>query len=51
MEMGIAASITWPTFSPEYAEATVKIAQNTTPQRIERGVSSGTFASAGTMGW
>jgi hypothetical protein len=32
MEMGIAASITWPTFSPEYAEATVKITHNTMPQ-------------------
>jgi hypothetical protein len=50
MEMGIAASITCPTFKPEYAEAMVKITQSTTPHRIDRGVSSGTFASVRTTG-
>ena len=50
MEMGIAASITCPTFKPEYAEATVKITQNATPQTIDLSVNSGVFASAGMMG-
>src|ERR1035438_1881189 len=35
IEMGIAASITCPTFSPEYAEATVNTTQRKTPQPIE----------------
>jgi len=50
IEIGIAGSITWPTFSPEYAAATVKITQNTTPQPTDRNVSSGSFASAPTTG-
>ena len=48
--MGIAASITWPTLRPEYAEATVKMTQKVMPQSIDLGVSSGGAASAGTMG-
>ena len=50
MEIGIAASMPWPTFSVEYAEATVKITQNKTPQRTARSVISGTFVSVGTIG-
>ena len=48
--MGIAASITCPTFSPEYAEATVNTTQRKTPQPIERGVSSAVLSKAGTGG-
>ncbi len=50
IEIGIAASITCPTFRPEYAEATVKMTQRRRPQPTERTVSSGTRASAGTTG-
>ena len=49
--MGMAASIPWPTFSPEYAEATEKITQSTTPQKIDRNVNSGSSTAAGMMGW
>ncbi len=48
--MGMAASITWPTFRPEYAEATVKITHRNSPQPTERAVSSGNAAEAGTSG-
>src|SRR5208283_4131810 len=51
IEIGIADSITCPTFSPEYAAATVKITQRNTPQNTDRNVSSGSFASAATIGW
>jgi hypothetical protein len=47
----MAASIPWPTFSPEYAEATEKITQSTTPQKIDLNVSSGSLAAAGMRGW
>jgi hypothetical protein len=50
MEMGIAASIPCPTLRVEYADATVKITQNRTPQKIEREVTSGKLAEAGTIG-
>src|SRR5512147_22036 len=50
MEIGIAASITWPTFRPEYAEAMVKTTHSTSPQPTERNVVSGTRAAAGTTG-
>ena len=50
IEIGIAASITWPTFSPEYAEATVNTTQKNTPQPTDRHVSSGGVCSAGTTG-
>ena len=36
IEIGIAASITCPTFSPEYADATVKMTQKRSPQTSER---------------
>jgi hypothetical protein len=48
--IGIAASMTWPTFRPEYAEATVKITQKNSPQPIDTPVASGSFALAGTIG-
>src|SRR5580765_4142797 len=48
--MGIAASMTWPTFRPEYADAAVKIAQRKRPQITERGDASGRFAEGGTTG-
>src|SRR5450432_735809 len=51
MEMGIAASITCPTFRPEYAEATVNTTHRKTPHPIERGVSSSRFSEAATGGW
>jgi hypothetical protein len=41
IEIGMAASITCPTFSPEYAEATVKMMQRKNPQRMARHVVSG----------
>ena len=47
IEMGIAASIPWPTFSAEYAEATEKITQNSTPQKTARSVSSASFECCG----
>ena len=50
MEMGIAASITCPTFKPEYAEAMVKITHRKSPHPTDRGVSSGRTAAAGTSG-
>ena len=46
----MAASITCPTFRPEYAEATVKMTQRNSPHPTERGVSSGTTSRAGTSG-
>ncbi len=48
--MGIAASITCPTFSPEYAEATVKMTHRNSPHPTDRAVSSGSVAEAGTGG-
>jgi hypothetical protein len=51
IEIGIDASITWPTLSPEYAEATVKITQSSTPQPTERPVTSSGAAVARTTGW
>src|SRR5271157_4031437 len=51
MEMGIADSMTWPTFSPEYAEATVKTMHSSRPHATDRGVSSGRIVEAGTTGW
>jgi len=50
IEIGMADSMTWPTFNPEYAEATVKIMQSAMPQAMDRGVSSGICADAGTIG-
>ncbi len=50
IEIGIAASITCPTFSPEYAEATVKMTHRNRPQPIERAVASGRDADGGTTG-
>ena len=49
--MGIAASITCPTFSPEYAEAMVKTTHKKMPHPMERGVSSAIVSEAGTGGW
>jgi hypothetical protein len=50
MEIGMAASITCPTFSPEYADATVKMTQSSSPHSIDRHVVSGIDDAAGTMG-
>ena len=50
IEIGMAASITCPTFKPEYAEATLNMMHSSTPQPTERQVSSGTVAPAGTIG-
>ena len=50
IEIGIAASMTWPTFRPEYAEATVKTTQKKRPQKSDRPVTSGGVFSAGTSG-
>jgi hypothetical protein len=50
MEIGIAASIPWPTFNAEYAEATEKTMQNNTPQKTARIVSSGRVTSAAMRG-
>lgn len=50
MEIGIAASITWPTFSPEYADATVNTTHNNRPHPTDRGVSSSTTVDAGIGG-
>ena len=50
MEMGMAASITWPTLRPEYAAATVKSTQSKRPQPIERPEASSTLLAAGTIG-
>src|SRR5689334_1999507 len=50
IEIGIAASMTWPTFSPEYAEAAVKIAHRKRPHQTERAVASGGAEVAGTTG-
>ena len=46
----MAASITCPTFSPEYADATVKMTQSSSPQSTDRHVVSGTAAAGGTIG-
>jgi hypothetical protein len=51
MEIGIAASITCPTFNPEYADATVKTTHRNSPHPTDREVSSATAADAGTSGW
>jgi len=51
MEIGTAASITCPTFSPEYAEATVNTMHRKTPQPIDRALSSADFSEAATGGW
>ena len=51
IEIGIAASMTCPTFSPEYADATVKMTPKTTPQPIDRHVACGGSDAALTMGW
>jgi hypothetical protein len=50
MEIGIADSITCPTFSPEYAEATVKIMQRNNPHPTDLHVSSGSTSPASTRG-
>jgi hypothetical protein len=50
MAIGIAASMTWPTLRPEYADAIVKITQKKRPQPIEVRVASGSAALAGTIG-
>src|SRR5262245_10954469 len=50
MAIGIAASMTWPTLSPEYADAIVKITQKRRPQPIDTPVASGSAAFAGTIG-
>ena len=50
MDIGIAASITCPTFSPEYADATVKTTHKSRPHPTDRGVSSGRTVDAGTIG-
>jgi hypothetical protein len=50
IEIGIAASMTWPTLSPEYAEATVKRTQKKSPQNNETPVASGNLVPAGTIG-
>ena len=46
----MAASITCPTFSPEYADATVKMTQSSSPHNTERHVVSGTVEAGGTSG-
>ena len=46
----MAASITWPTFSPEYADATVKSTHRNSPHRTDRHVTSGTLTDGGTIG-
>ena len=48
--MGMAASMTCPTLSPEYAEATVKITQSETPQATDRNVVSGGVSCGRTIG-
>ena len=48
--MGMAASMTCPTLSPEYAEATVKITQSETPQATDRNVVSGGVSCGMTIG-
>ena len=48
--MGMADSITCPTFSPEYAEATVKTMHNNRPHATDLSVSSGRMVAAGTTG-
>jgi len=50
IEIGIAASITCPTFNPEYADAMVNSRHRNTPQPIDRGVSSGGACFAGMIG-
>jgi hypothetical protein len=50
MEIGIAASITCPTLSPEYADATVKTTHSNSPHPTDRGVSSAGAVDAGTSG-
>ena len=42
--------MTWPTLSPEYADAIVKMTQKKRPQPIDTGVASGKLAFAGTIG-
>jgi hypothetical protein len=49
--MGIAASITWPTFRPEYADAIVKTTHRKRPHPTDRGVISAIVVDAGTSGW
>ncbi len=49
--MGIADSITCPTFNPEYAEAIVKITQKNNPQPMDRPLSSANRSWARTIGW
>ncbi len=51
IEIGIADSITCPTFSPEYADATVKTMQRNTPHRIDRRVNSAGASVDGITGW
>ncbi len=41
MAMGIAASNTWPTFSPRYAAAALKMMARISPMLTEYGVTSG----------
>ena len=48
--MGIAASIPWPTFRAEYAEATLKMMHSSVPQNTARQVTSGTLTVVGTSG-
>jgi hypothetical protein len=50
MEMGMADSITCPTFKPEYADAMLKMTQSSEPHAMERPASSGMETPGGTMG-
>jgi hypothetical protein len=50
MEMGMAATITCPTLSPEYAEAMVNTTHRNSPHPMDRAVSSGGAWEAGTTG-
>jgi hypothetical protein len=51
MEIGIAASSTWPTFRPEYADAIVNTTHRQRPHPTDRGVISAISVDAGTSGW
>ena len=50
MAIGMAASITCPTFRPEYAEATVKMMHRKRPQAMARPVLSGGVSCGRTIG-